>query len=772
MNTIWRSLSTFSKMLLFFSILLSVVIMVLSYVLYTITSNETLKTIAQTNAKFLSQTSVSAQVMNRTAVNFLWTLYADPANTAFMYDDSNDYEAIHKTVGKLKNIVQSNSYVHSVYIYNKKMNRFLSTGPETMNDEAQFYDRQAAELMKSSVKPLFPIPRMLRSPYASANDVSVYTYVLYDMYTESEGIEGAIIVNIHSQYLQDMMTALNDGGTLADGETLMIDERGTVVSTMQGQFLEDASSRPMIARVMREQGRSGAFIDQEGNRKVTVTYVGADALPWKVIHIQSYETSLAKLRSIRNITVGVSVTVLLAGVIVSVLVSRKLSARYLRLIRNIRNVTEPSSAGGALRDEVAYLDQMFSEAYSVTRKSMAVRKNELLKEWLLNKNMPAKRLGAFPGTYRLMEEEGGWQLAAIRIDRWQSFAAKYVEKDQELFRYAIGNSASEMIGRICPCETVDMGGDHMICLLRLPADASEGGALPLETVFRELQAWCRSNLHLSISAAIGEAVYSADDVADAYHQVMNLSQYRFFYGHECIVTHAAVLAAYTSAGYKLTAQDEEPLHEALIQGKQEEAMQVFSQLIGKLEGYTYDIVITKLFHLLYGVYRTLQALEGSAAANYRLNFQFLLKQCSQIETIDEMKLFFKELFKETADIVKSRKESRKSVLATSIADMIEANYSDKNLCLDTIADRLNYSKVYISKVFREAYNQSIADYILDLRMNKAIEGLQRNIPLHTLLDEIGVENGKYFYTLFKKKMGVSLKEYRVNYVLNKIHSDK
>ncbi|CAK4847094.1 unnamed protein product [Aphanomyces euteiches] len=89
---------------------------------------------------------------------------------------------------------------------------------------------------------------------------------------------------------------------------------------------------------------------------------------------------------------------------------------------------------------------------------------------------------------------------------------------------------------------------------------------------------------------------------------------------------------------------------------------------------------------------------------------------------------------------------------------------------------MNLSKMYVGKLFREACGQSVADYIIDIRMRKAIELLNedsKNRTLVDLLDEVGVENKKYFYILFKKKMGVSFSDYRLKHLnLVNVEEDK
>nr|WP_240159710.1 helix-turn-helix transcriptional regulator [Paenibacillus aceris] len=91
------------------------------------------------------------------------------------------------------------------------------------------------------------------------------------------------------------------------------------------------------------------------------------------------------------------------------------------------------------------------------------------------------------------------------------------------------------------------------------------------------------------------------------------------------------------------------------------------------------------------------------------------------------------------------------------------------MCLQFVADKLNLSAKQVSKTFNSQYARSVADYINDVRLEKATEWLQNsNLNMKDILQKIGLENESYFYKLFKKKYGVPPKEYVLNKQLKEI----
>jgi YesN/AraC family two-component response regulator len=159
-------------------------------------------------------------------------------------------------------------------------------------------------------------------------------------------------------------------------------------------------------------------------------------------------------------------------------------------------------------------------------------------------------------------------------------------------------------------------------------------------------------------------------------------------------------------------------------------------------------------------------MERNSVDRYSHDFHSYLQQVSEAETIGEVNGMFDRIFEQIAATVNDRKIGRSARLVDSVLKFIETNYTDPGLCLDTVAAEMNLSKMYVGKLFRESSGQSVAEYILDVRMRKAIELLNddsKNKTLVDILDEVGVENKKYFYILFKKKMGVSFSDYRLKF---------
>ena len=99
-----------------------------------------------------------------------------------------------------------------------------------------------------------------------------------------------------------------------------------------------------------------------------------------------------------------------------------------------------------------------------------------------------------------------------------------------------------------------------------------------------------------------------------------------------------------------------------------------------------------------------------------------------------------------------------------IIEYIQANYT-KKITNKTIAEIFNYNPSYIGTVFKEHTGQTLHSYILELRLEIAMELLtNQNIPVGQIYKQIGFTDFYHFSKIFKKKTGKTPTQYRSHHL--------
>lgn len=92
---------------------------------------------------------------------------------------------------------------------------------------------------------------------------------------------------------------------------------------------------------------------------------------------------------------------------------------------------------------------------------------------------------------------------------------------------------------------------------------------------------------------------------------------------------------------------------------------------------------------------------------------------------------------------------------------LENHFSDPDLSLTRLANQFYINPSYLSRIFKKFTNSSFSDYLLELRIKKAIEFLHSaNYKAYQLAQMVGIPDPNYFAKCFKKVTGLSLQEYK------------
>ncbi|MCX7940890.1 MAG: PocR ligand-binding domain-containing protein [Endomicrobia bacterium] len=110
---------------------------------------------------------------------------------------------------------------------------------------------------------------------------------------------------------------------------------------------------------------------------------------------------------------------------------------------------------------------------------------------------------------------------------------------------------------------------------------------------------------------------------------------------------------------------------------------------------------------------------------------------------------------------------RQKYLAKKAIDTIMQNYSDVNLSLKTLSDKLNVSKFYLCRLFRTHTGLSIKGYIKRVRLKHAIQLLKNPaVPIKEIPIKVGYNDIYYFYRIFKNEFQMTPMSFRQRYLSN------
>ncbi|MNR44608.1 Melibiose operon regulatory protein [compost metagenome] len=109
----------------------------------------------------------------------------------------------------------------------------------------------------------------------------------------------------------------------------------------------------------------------------------------------------------------------------------------------------------------------------------------------------------------------------------------------------------------------------------------------------------------------------------------------------------------------------------------------------------------------------------------------------------------------------SNRHAQKEEVFTDILTYIANHLHDPMLTIDDIAQHVSLSVNYVRLIFKEHYQVSVSDYILESRIEKVKELLlETNWSIVEIAAQSGFQSKSHFFTAFKKATGLTPSQYR------------
>lgn len=133
---------------------------------------------------------------------------------------------------------------------------------------------------------------------------------------------------------------------------------------------------------------------------------------------------------------------------------------------------------------------------------------------------------------------------------------------------------------------------------------------------------------------------------------------------------------------------------------------------------------------------------------------------SHIFRISELKTYYRQFFLNIGELLKDDNVYALDDTVEKIKIYIQHNYQ-KNLTQDFIASLFYMNRSYLSTLFRQKTGMKFIDYLNDIRIEKAKDMLlHTDRKMYQISKSCGYDNTKYFFRVFKKKMGVTPEQYK------------
>lgn len=149
---------------------------------------------------------------------------------------------------------------------------------------------------------------------------------------------------------------------------------------------------------------------------------------------------------------------------------------------------------------------------------------------------------------------------------------------------------------------------------------------------------------------------------------------------------------------------------------------------------------------------------------YTLSDLFI-RRADRCKSVSEAEALNDEMGLEFASRMKKLHENPPVSPAVRKAANYISDHLGGKLTAERIAAEIGYNRSYLSALFKRETGTSITDHILAKRIETASSMIRNGVPLSQIAQSLGFSSQSHFCASFRRRMGMSPKEYRSrNYI--------
>lgn len=737
--------------------LVIITVTLLSSILFYFFSSSSSKEIDKNLKSMLTQMSYASNVIYNQVLTISNQLNMDNEIITYVNtsEKDNDYNKVirYNIYNKLSKIQAMYPFISSIGIYNDK---------NQINVDTKNIPIDKKVISENSKKYLFFYTRKISvEGISSGNFMNLLTFVLYSDFLSSAPTKSAIVINIDQQYILNTIISINKKSQ--DSTTFVMDSTGHIISdTDYSYFMKDISGENYYKNIINEKTGEGSFTQTINDKKQLVTFVKSNDLNWYFVSIKPYDKLISNIYELRNVTLIITLVLVIIGIFISMFITGIIYNPMKLLMDNIEKNNGFDKYSNKL-DEYKILSEAFIKSQNIERSANSyilnsyrvIKENYLLN--LIKGNM--NELSSSDEVINKIENE----IAApyfccilFKIDNFNRFKEKNDLNNQSLFRFAICNIAKDLLAKQCRNEYVIAGEDEVVVLLKLTEDVINDKHL---LILEEIQDVLKRYFKFTVTVAIGDIVYSKNDIYLSYKSSLEYSKYRLFYGYDRILDSKIIEKNFTSV-VKYPSSIEKKLIEAIQLGNKAILRKYIDEFTNTVCKSSYYQTVNYYSQLTISIFRhfedSIDLFDEHIDNVNKINNSEIIEDICQIVQDFSIKICV------MLDEKNNKTNSMKYKLMVDKVKMhIKENYTNPGLSLEMISEIINLSPGYFGKIFKSNMNMSFNEYLNNIRLEKAKELLlDTNEPSSKICEEVGIYNVTYFSTLFKKTYGLTPSQFR------------
>lgn len=661
-----------------------------------------------------------------------------------------------QALNNMRALKLSNDFIHSVYYFDSGK-RLIMTSDLLVYEPDGFYDEGWNRFPQGDpALPMILDMRSAKTPDGTSLNVIPLVY--------KTSIEGnVLVINLDADRIYESFVRkpVHIGGNrIGDRPFIVLSSRGTpMLYDDANPVNREIGGSPMWQRPELEP--QGSLEAEAGGERLFVTWVRSETLGWTFVFATPLTELYKSVAGVRNTILWYCFVLAAAGCLLALLLARHLYAPIRRVLQFIKSADD--RYGGSPKGEWHVIRRSLEDAFE-DRWSLRHRLKESLPAYKDTFVRSLLRQHSYDRAY--IEErlhylgfDIDWEHLTLMVLAWERSPESPADAESEsLAKVHLADTVAEVLPdrwKRMMAETTD---DALVVIVNVDAQDLSALFAAAERLIGTLD----ERLAIGCSIGIGRHCLNAGELGRAYEEALEALRYRGIVGSGQVIYIEDVLLDGTAV-FRYPSDKEESLNTYIVNGDAEQALRLLDQIVKELGGEKGRVHVRQIQYAL------MRLLGSLVATSERMNLDLAVIAGEKRSLYAA--LLHKDDLHDAVQWLRGLVQGLASGFGTAFREKnnryVEQAMSiihgelERPLSLVELADRLQLSPSYLSRIFKEHCGYSFSDYLTQVRMEKGKALLlETDLKIKEIGERVGYLKSDYFIKLFRECIGMTPGEYR------------
>lgn len=461
---------------------------------------------------------------------------------------------------------------------------------------------------------------------------------------------------------------------------------------------------------------------------------------------------MEKANKIKKFTGVFTCIALFAGLLIGLFLAYRNSAPIHRLLAVFREQGRANEV--SLPNDIDFLagniSKLITKLEADLKEQIPLLQDAFIKRLLFGEFYSQQDMEAASSQIGIKVPEGQGYVGLIKLNGYEEMQSDNMQElsvGRLLLRRLLLDEDPEVL-------VTDWGTDKLVVIIFDPEPAA---ALKLQKLLETAY----NDYRLLLKAGMGSQFEQITEASYSFNEAMQALEYAIYVDADSVVHYKD--AAGESAMYYYPIDIEQRLINTLKAGELEESLRILEQLyernIGQRE-LSYEMM-QQFMNELKGTYLKLTEQKLFYDQEVTDEIKGRIAQIQPNDSVIILEQIFYDLTKDICEDIAQKKADAKSNLAHAIIQYINNQYTDQDLTLYKVAEKMGRPEKFITQLLQEHTGFNFSEYVEQLRIDQAVERLVENkITIDEIAVQIGYNSTHSFRRAFKRVHGVSPSTFR------------